>query len=97
VYIDSPRGFPLVTSGPYRSYLTILPPLLTLSLSPCSPNIQQLMVCYIILYSYIDECFNIFHSLTFSFPLSPPDNTLTQSCSLTIYVYIYIYIYTFNF
>jgi hypothetical protein len=37
--------------------LTPSPPLLTNSLSPCIPNIQQLTVQYIILYSYIDGLF----------------------------------------
>jgi hypothetical protein len=55
VYIYSPREFCFGTSGLYIScFNQINPPLVTDSLSPCSPNIQQLTLQCIILYSYRD-------------------------------------------
>jgi hypothetical protein len=79
------------------------PLLLTLSLSPCSSIIQQLTVHYVILSSYTDAmCFNIVHSLSFSFPLLPPLRQtgyliiLSLTSPLHIYEYTYIHIlYTF--
>jgi hypothetical protein len=47
VHIDNRRGFQLGTSSLYVTYfyqITLLFPLLTHPLSPCSPNIQQLTV-----------------------------------------------------
>jgi hypothetical protein len=44
---------------------------ITYSLSPCSSNIQQLIVQYIILYSYI-YIYRLFQYFSFSFPLLPP-------------------------
>jgi hypothetical protein len=104
VYIDSPRGVHLGTSDLYISFfnqINSLPLLRTHSLSPCSPNIQQLTVQYIILYSYIMGCFNIFHSLTFSFSLPPliaPSDRLTNTISFCLWLYIYVhtYIYTYT-
>jgi hypothetical protein len=45
------------------------PPFLTLSLSLCCPITQQLTVHWFMLSSYMMQCFNIYHSLIFSFPL----------------------------
>jgi hypothetical protein len=62
LYIHSPRGFWLGTSGLniYCALIKLTTPLLTLFLSPCSPNIQHVTVQYIILYSYIDGLFQYF-------------------------------------
>jgi hypothetical protein len=78
----------------YHALIKLAPPLLTLSLSPCSPNVQQLTVQYIMLYSYIDGLFQYFNSVTFSLPLLPPvgpSYSLIQFCSLSLYMYIYTY------
>jgi hypothetical protein len=62
----------------YSALIKLSPPLLTLSLSLCLPNIQQLTVQYIILYSNIDGLFqhysfsNIFPSSTTCSPLRKP-------------------------
>jgi hypothetical protein len=74
------------------------PLLLTLSLSPCSPIIQQFTVHFIILSSYK---FTLSHSLLLPSPSHSPlrQAPLLQSHSLSlsfcecIYIYIYIYIY----
>jgi hypothetical protein len=59
-------------------------PLLTLSLLPCSHNIQQLKVHYIILFSYIDKLFQYF-SFSNIFISSP-----TSHCPFRQTHYIYI-------
>jgi hypothetical protein len=77
----------------YRALSKLTPsPLLTLyHHAPLTFN----RLLYSALYSYIDGCFNIFHSLTFSLSLLPPiapSNGLTNTVlfSLTIYVYMYV-------
>jgi hypothetical protein len=63
-------------------------------LSPCSSNIQQLMIHYICI---LMSCFTIFHSLNISFPFLPPivpsDRPNTILFSLTIYKCICTYKY----
>jgi hypothetical protein len=81
----------------YRTLLTLtlFPPLLTHSLSPGSPDIQQLTVqCVILMYRWV---VSIFFILTFSFSLPPPvapSDRLTkiQFCSVTICVCLYTYV-----
>jgi hypothetical protein len=71
-----------------------LPPLLTHVLSPCSPNICQLSLQWIILYSYINGLFQYF-SLTFSFSLTPsitPSDGLTNMILFSLSHCVYIYI-----
>jgi hypothetical protein len=75
--------------------------LLSHSLSSCSPNIQQLAVQYIVLYSYIDQLFQYisFSSIFLPLPSSVVLPDRWQFCRLsTIYVCmcVYVYIYTFN-
>jgi hypothetical protein len=61
VRIDGLRGFHLGTSHLYIvSFNKISILLLTLSLSPCSLNSQELIVQYSILYSYIEGLFQYF-------------------------------------
>jgi hypothetical protein len=54
--------------------LTPSPPLLTHSQSPCSPNVQQLSVQCIVLYSHIDGLFQGF-SFSNIFFLSPTSHS----------------------
>jgi hypothetical protein len=79
--------------------LTSSPALLTHYLSPCSPNIQQLTVKCIILYSYIESY--IFHSLTFSFsflpPIAPSYRPHKYNFVLPVTKYIYKYIIMCSF
>jgi hypothetical protein len=61
VYIDSLRESCLGTSGLYiRGFNQITHLLFTLSLSPCSTNIQELTVQYVTLYLYINGLFQYF-------------------------------------
>jgi hypothetical protein len=78
VYIDSPRGCCRGTCI-YRAFirLTLFPLLFTHSLSPCFPNIQQLTVQCIILYSFIDELFQYF-SFSNIFLSLPPKITFFE-------------------
>jgi hypothetical protein len=73
VYIGSPRRFHLGTSCltiSFFNWINPFTPLLTLSLSPCSPNIQQLTVWNIVLYSYMDGLFQYFSFSNSFFNLS---------------------------
>jgi hypothetical protein len=48
VHFNSPRGFSLVFhTCIYHAFIKLIPLLLALSLSPCYPNIQWLMVQYV--------------------------------------------------
>jgi hypothetical protein len=86
------RKFHLDISHMYVLYFNEINPLydLTVSLSPCSPIIQQLSVHFIMLSSYRDAMyflyccigdtlyFDIIHSLSFSFSLLLPHSPLKQ-------------------
>jgi hypothetical protein len=78
---------------------------LTLSLSPCSPIIQQLSVHFVMLSSYRDACisilFTLYHSLFLFHILLVSSNriTITIMVSLSLFLFpyvcicIYIYVY----
>jgi hypothetical protein len=101
LYIDSLRGVDLCMSGQHIwCFNQINRPLLILFLSPCSPNIQQLMVQYVLLHSYVDGLFQYF-SFSYNFFLSPTScnpfrqmhSTILFSFSLSISLYVCVYIY----
>jgi hypothetical protein len=78
-------------------FLSNYPPsplLLTLSLSPCSPHIQQLTVQCIILYSYIDGLFQYFSFSNIFFLSSISQNSLRQTNTILFFLSLSIYIYT---
>jgi hypothetical protein len=99
VYIDSPRGGFTLAFQTYMDFYLIglIPSLLTLY-HP-APLLFTSLQCISLYSNQIQmECFCIFHSLTFSFPLLPyvvpPDRpTNTTLFSLFLYIYIHIYIY----
>jgi hypothetical protein len=104
------RGISLILQAcVYHALIKLpLPPLLTHSLSPCSPNIHQLMVQCITLNSCLEGCPNISHSLTIFLPSPTSHHPLRQTnkfCSLYIYackythdhICIFIYIIYFIF
>jgi hypothetical protein len=101
VYIDSPRGFYLGASVLYISCFNQIFPHYIHFFYHLAPLIFN-GLWYIISYSIHIQmsCFNIFHILTFSFPLQPyvfpsdrPTNTVLISLSLHIYVYMCVCIH----
>jgi hypothetical protein len=74
MYTDGPRGgSPRYFSPVYHVLIELTYPLfITLSLSPCSCNIQQLTIQSIMLCSYIDGLFQYFSlsAIFFSSPAS---------------------------
>jgi hypothetical protein len=74
MYIDSSRGCHLGTSGLYISWFNQINsfPRSLLILYHHAPLIFTSSLYSALLYSYIDGCFSIFHSLTFSSSLPPP-------------------------
>jgi hypothetical protein len=83
-------------------YNHIIPPYSFLYALLPTPITQQISVCFVILSSYIDALYvNIFHPLSFSFPLPPLPKLLKQSYygKHILYTYIWssLYLYMFIF
>jgi hypothetical protein len=80
----------------YHAFSKLIPfsPLLTHSLSPCSPNIHQFAVQCIILYSYIDGLLQYFSFTNIYFlpPLVPPQTILFCHYVMCVRMFLHIHL-----
>jgi hypothetical protein len=65
-----------------------------------APLLFSSIQCVVLYYRHTQmQCFNIFHSLTFSFtwpPIVPQTDPLIQSCSLSLSLYVYMDIHIYR-